>query len=59
MSRQFMRIWGWPLVIAVVSMVGLLAGLVGVGGWDWDWLAAACLGLPVVVTVWLGLIRHH
>jgi hypothetical protein len=57
MSRQFMRIWGWPLVIAVVSMVGLLAGLVGDGGWDS--LAAACLGLPVALTVWLGLIQRH
>lgn len=57
MTRQFMRIWGWPLVIAIVSLVGLLAGLVGDGGWDW--LAASCLCLPVVLTVWLGLIRRH
>nr|WP_314631331.1 hypothetical protein [uncultured Noviherbaspirillum sp.] len=57
MRRQFMRIWGWPLVIAVVSLVGLIAGLVGDDGWDW--FAAACLGLPVLLTVWLGLVRRH
>jgi hypothetical protein len=57
MKRQSMRIWGWPLVIAVVSLVGLLAGLVGDGGWDW--LAAACLGLPVGLSVWLSVIRRE
>ncbi len=56
MRRKSMQIWGWPLVIAAVSSVGLIAGLVGDGAWDW--LAAACLGLPVVLSVWLGLMRR-
>ena len=56
MKRQFMQVWGWPLVIAIVSLAGLLAGLVGDGAWDW--LAAACLSLPVVLSAWLGVLRR-
>ncbi|MCW3147612.1 hypothetical protein N8H22_03205 [Stutzerimonas stutzeri] len=43
-----MRIWLWPLVIAQVSALGLLAGLVsdGIG----DWLSWAALSLPVAIS---------
>ncbi|MBV2204149.1 MAG: hypothetical protein KUL87_01910 [Pseudomonas sp.] len=42
-----MRIWRWPLVIGLLSLLGLLAGLVsdGVG----DWLSWATLSLPVAI----------
>jgi hypothetical protein len=56
MKRPFMRTWGWPIAIAVVTLIGLVAGLAGDGGWDW--LAALCLGLPVVLSVWLGVMRR-
>jgi len=46
----------WPIVIAIVTQVGLIAGLVGDGGWDW--LAALCLGLPVLLSLWLGIKRR-
>jgi len=42
-----MRIWLWPVVIAVVSTLGLIAGLVSEGAGDWlSWLA---LTTPVVI----------
>jgi hypothetical protein len=47
-SRQTLsRIFGWPLVIGVLSTVGLIAALVGDGIWDGvSWLA---LLLPILL----------
>lgn len=42
-----MRIWLWPALIAVVSTLGLIAGLVSEGAGDWlSWLALAA---PVAI----------
>lgn len=50
------RLWFWPIVIALVSAAGLVAGLVGDGAWDWfSW---AALGLPVAVSLWFGWGRR-
>ncbi|MEL7560540.1 hypothetical protein [Stutzerimonas chloritidismutans] len=44
-----MRIWLWPVVIAVLSLVGLIAGLVSEGAGDrLSWLA---LAVPVVISL--------
>ncbi|NHW00579.1 hypothetical protein [Stutzerimonas degradans] len=42
-----MRIWRWPLALGLLSLLGLLAGLVsdGIG----DWLSWATLSLPVAI----------
>lgn len=46
-SRQ---IWGMPIVIGMLSAVGLFSALVGDGVWDSvSWLA---LATPVAVTLW-------
>jgi len=44
-----MRIWLWPIVIALATAFGLVAGLVSedVG----DWLSWAALGVPVLVSL--------
>lgn len=41
------RIWLWPLVVALLSLLGLIAGLVseGLG----DWLSWAALVVPVAI----------
>lgn len=46
------RVWLWPIVIGVLSLAGLIAGLVseGIG----DWLAWAGLGVPVMLSVVLS-----
>ncbi len=49
----FWSSWGWPLVIAILSAVGLIAGLVGDGAWDW--LAWIGLGVPCIAALWFGL----
>ncbi|WP_313282074.1 hypothetical protein [Stutzerimonas balearica] len=42
-----MRIWLWPVAIALASALGLIAGLVSEGAGDWlSWLA---LGLPTAL----------
>ncbi|MCS3452703.1 MULTISPECIES: hypothetical protein [Bradyrhizobium] len=45
--RSLTQIFGAPLVIAVVSTVGLISALVG-DGW-WDAVSWAGLGLPVLL----------
>ncbi|MGE4407823.1 hypothetical protein [Pseudomonas sp.] len=49
-----MRIWAGPIVVALLSVLGLVAGLVseGLG----DWLSWAALGVPVVIGCH-GLVR--
>ncbi len=42
-----MRIWLWPVLIGVLSTLGLIAGLVSEGAGDWlSWLA---LAVPVAI----------
>ena len=57
MKRSFLQIWGWPMAIAVSTLAGLIAGLVGDGAWDL--LAAVALGVPAVACVWLGTRRRR
>lgn len=50
MNSAFLRVWGWPLLLAVLSASGLASALVSDGWGDaWSWLA---LGFPVAVTAW-------
>lgn len=44
------HIWGMPIVLALLSAMGLLSALFGDGIWDvFSWLS---LSAPVVVIVW-------
>ncbi|MCA1402203.1 hypothetical protein [Bradyrhizobium sp. BRP56] len=45
--RSLTQIFGAPLVIAIVSAVGLISALVG-DGW-WDAVSWVGLGLPVLL----------
>jgi hypothetical protein len=46
-----LALWGAPLLLALASLVGLLAALLGDGVWDaLSWLG---LGAPVAVTGWM------
>ena len=50
------RLWGAPIVLGVLSAVGLLAALLGDGLYDAvSWLG---LGLPVAASLWYGLRRR-
>ena len=50
MKTGFLKVWGVPVLLAVLSMVGLLAALIGDG--PWDGLSWVALGIPVVVIGW-------
>jgi hypothetical protein len=43
----FRALWGMPILLGVLTAVGLVAGLLG-DGW-WDMVAVGGLGVPVLV----------
>ena len=43
-------VWRWPLVLAVLTLVGLLSALLGGGGVWWG-LSWAALSAPLLVIV--------
>lgn len=42
-------IFAWPIAVGALSVGGLVAGLMGEGGWDW--LAWTGLTLPVLLAI--------
>ena len=51
-KRSLWQIFRAPLLIGVLSLVGLVAALVGDGPYDaLSWLG---LGIPCVLTIWYG-----
>ena len=55
MSRPLLHLWGWPLALGLLTIVGLLSALLG-DGW-WDAVSALTLGTLVVVGLWFTLRR--
>ena len=51
-----MKLWGWPLVLGVLTLTGLIAGLVSED--TGDYMAWLGLGVPVAVASWCGLRRR-
>lgn len=49
MKRSFLKIWGIPIILAFVSLFGLIAALLGDGIWDiLGWLA---LSIPLFLII--------
>ncbi|MBQ5946763.1 hypothetical protein [Massilia sp. ST3] len=55
MTRTTMQIWGAPLLLAVLTIVGLTSALLGDD--IWDVVSALALGAPVAVGAWFSLRR--
>lgn len=50
-------VFGVPVIVAILSLFGLIAALIGDGVWDGiGWLT---LGVPVGVLVWALIARRH
>ena len=51
-----LRIWGWPMTFAALSIFGLLSALLGQGGlwWGLSWITLAA---PLVAVVWFVMRR--
>jgi hypothetical protein len=47
------HVWGIPLLLAAVTLSGLVAGLLEDG--TWDLIAAVALALPLAVGLWYAL----
>jgi hypothetical protein len=49
------RLWLWPFILAVLTLTGLISGLVSESVGDiWAWVG---LGIPVLMGVYYGFIR--
>jgi hypothetical protein len=46
----FRKVWGAPLLLAVLTVFGLLSALLGTG--IWHWLAWITITVPLIVTAW-------
>jgi len=57
MIRTRIQIWGVPVLLAILSVIGLVAALLGDG--VWDLVSAFTLGAPVAVGAWYGLRRRR
>jgi hypothetical protein len=48
--NRFWFVWRIPTALAVLTMFGLLAALLGTG--VWHWLAWLMLAVPILVALW-------
>lgn len=55
MKHPFLKLWGWPLALGLLTTIGLLSALIG-DGW-WDAVSALALGAPVLAAAWFGWRR--
>ncbi|WP_338761946.1 hypothetical protein [Massilia sp. METH4] len=56
MSPAFLRLWGVPIMLAILTAIGLVAALLGDG--VWDAVSGVALGLPVLVGIWHSLRKQ-
>jgi hypothetical protein len=56
MIRTRTQIWAMPILLAVLTTIGLVAALLGDGAWDL--VSAVTLGAPVAVGAWYSLRRR-
>lgn len=51
-SASYLRVWLWPILLAALTMVGLLSALLGQHD-VWYWVAWIALSIPLAV-----ILRH-
>lgn len=54
--HHFWHLWGWPIVLGVLTSVGLVSALFSDGGLG-DAVAWAALGIPTGAGFWYGWRR--
>lgn len=60
MSRRDLSPWAIfriPVVVAILSLIGLVGALLDDGAWDW--IGSGLLAVAVVVTVWALIVRRR
>ena len=53
MSRPFLKLWGMPILLGLLTTVGLVSALLGDG--IWDLVSAFALCAPVLAALCFGL----
>ncbi|KQQ97124.1 hypothetical protein [Massilia sp. Leaf139] len=53
MNKRFLHLWGMPILLGVLTSIGLVSALLGDG--IWDIVSAFALGVPVAVGGWHSL----
>jgi hypothetical protein len=53
---RFIAVWGVPLLLGILTALGLVSALLGDG--IWDTVSALALGVPVLVGAWFALRRR-
>lgn len=56
MIRTPMQIWGAPILLAILTTIGLISALLGDG--IWDAVSAVALGVPALLCLWYSLRRR-
>lgn len=56
MSPAFLRLWGVPILLGILTTIGLVAALLGDG--VWDAVSGVALGLPVLLGIWHSLRKQ-
>ncbi len=57
MKGRFIGLWGAPLLLGILTALGLVSALLGDG--IWDTVSALALGAPVLVGAWFALRRRR
>ncbi|MCL1663155.1 hypothetical protein [Elizabethkingia ursingii] len=52
MNKKIFRLWGMPVLLAVLSLYGLISALIGKG--IWDVLACIVLTIPIII-----IVKHY
>ena len=55
MNAPSRRLWGAPIVLGIMTSIGLLSALLGDG--LWDAVSAVMLAAPVLVAAWCAWKR--
>ena len=60
-DSNFLHVFGMPIIVAIVSVFGLVSALLGTGIWDaLSWITLAVPTLVIIYFVWIKeKIRNH
>lgn len=50
-GKSFRQLWGAPILLAFLTLIGLVSALTGKGGLHY-WLSWLLLALPVAISLW-------
>ncbi|WP_181259108.1 hypothetical protein [Pseudoduganella armeniaca] len=56
MSDEFLRLWGVPILLGILTTIGLVAALLGDG--LLDYVSAIALAIPIGLGAWHSLRRQ-